>query len=166
MHQYDLTALRSLLSLSGQNRIQEWHIEVYLDLQPCCMQYSNDRKHVWRFVGDRTSLACFWYRYRVLSQGAMVWATSGNTTRTSLVQIDGNFNANRYISGILRQVVVHYFRDFQNVIIRQDNARLNVARRVLTFFDFYLGLDVVKICHLLKTYGHRLLRGWPNLNGQ
>ncbi|GFW72542.1 transposable element Tcb1 transposase [Trichonephila clavipes] len=67
--------------------------------------------------------------------GAIAWATIGYTTYTSLVRIDGNLNVDRNITGILRPVVVPYHQDLPNALYQQDNARLHVVCRVLTFYD-------------------------------
>ena len=65
-------------------------------------------------------------------------------------------------------MVVPYLRSLPNAIFQQDNARLHVARRVLTVFDALLfdcfpGLHGLHICQSLKIYGHGLLRDWPTI---
>ena len=65
----------------------------------------------------------------------MVWAAIGYTASTSLVWIDGNFNAGQYISHILHPMVVLYLRCLPNAIFQQDNASPHVARYVLIFLD-------------------------------
>lgn len=126
---------RRLWCAERQSWIQEWHNVVFSDESRFCVQYSDGRIRVWRLRGDRTSPACIRYRHRGPAPGVMVWAAIGYTTRTSLVRIDGTLNADRYISDILRPVVVPYLRGLPNAIFQQDNARPHVARRVLTFLD-------------------------------
>ncbi|GFV13122.1 hypothetical protein TNCV_4070621 [Trichonephila clavipes] len=49
-------------------------------------------------------------------------------TRTSLVRIDDNLNADGYFFGTLRRVVVSYLQALPNTLCQQDNARPHVAR--------------------------------------
>ena len=67
--------------------------------------------------------------------GVIVWAAIEHTTRTSLVRIDGNLKADRYISDNLHPVAVSYLRGLLNVIFQQDNAKPHFARLVLTSLD-------------------------------
>ena len=52
----------------------------------------------------------------------MVWAAIVYMTLTSLVPIDGNLNADRYISDILRPVDMACLRGLPNAIFQKDNA--------------------------------------------
>lgn len=65
----------------------------------------------------------------------MVWAAITYATCTSLLQINGNLNADWYISDTLCLVVVPFFQDLLNAIFQQDNARSHVACHVLTLLD-------------------------------
>ncbi|GFX04388.1 hypothetical protein TNCV_3975351 [Trichonephila clavipes] len=97
-----------------------------------------------------------------LAPGVKFWAAI-YITRQFLVRINGNLNADRYISYILRPVIVPYLRGLPNTIFQQDNARPNVAHRVLIFLDAQ-GIQMLpwqqglQICHPLETSGLRLLR--------
>ena len=109
------------------------------------------------------SPACIRYWHSSPELYVMVWAAIGLMARTSLVRIDGNFNADSYISDTLRQVVVPYLWGLPNVISQQNNVNhmSHVAfwpssiRRV---FDRCSSLQDLHICHPLKTSGHGLLR--------
>ncbi|GFX48806.1 hypothetical protein TNCV_901881 [Trichonephila clavipes] len=66
----------------------------------------------------------------------MTWMmTIEYTARTSLVQINGNFNADQYVSHILGPVLVPYCRGLWNVLYQHDNARPHSTRPVLIFLD-------------------------------
>ena len=65
-------------------------------------------------------------------------------------------NAYRYISEILRPVVVPYFTGLLNAIFQQDNARPHLTHCVLNFlhtqvFDCCPNLLSLRICHSLKS---------------
>ena len=118
-----------------QSRIQEWHSVVFSVESRFCVQYSDGRVRGRRFQEDRTSPTCIPYRHSEPAFGVIVWKTIGYTTRTSLVRIESNLNADRHISDNLCPVVVSYFRGLPNAIFQQVNARRHVARHVLTFLD-------------------------------
>ena len=106
------------------------------------------------------------YRYRGPAPGVMVWAAIGYTTSTFLIRIDGNLNADRYISDIFRPVVVHYLRGLSNFILQQDNAWPHAACQVLSFFDTQ-GIRLLlwparfpEMSLTEKTSAHGLLRNW------
>ncbi|GFX63509.1 transposable element Tcb1 transposase [Trichonephila clavipes] len=65
----------------------------------------------------------------------MVWGAIVYTCRSSLARIDRTLNRERYISGVLRLVVVHFIRVLRNPTFKQDNARPYVAGIVQTFLD-------------------------------
>ena len=76
---------------------------------------------------------CIPYRHWFSAHGMIVWAATGYTTRTPLLRIDGNLNADCNISDVLRPLVALYFKGLPKAIFQQDNARPYVARRVLIF---------------------------------
>ena len=94
------------------------------------MQYSKGRMHVRRLRGNLTSFACIRYRH---SGPSTCSDELDNTTHICLVWIESNLNANRYISDILRLVVIPYLIDLPHAIFQQDNAKSHVTRRVLIF---------------------------------
>ncbi|GFW92350.1 transposable element Tcb1 transposase [Trichonephila clavipes] len=53
----------------------------------------------------------------------MVWIAIEYTSQSPLVLIDGTLNSARYISGILRPMVLHLIRALRNPTFQQDNAR-------------------------------------------
>ncbi|GFT77336.1 hypothetical protein TNCV_2023411 [Trichonephila clavipes] len=54
-------------------------------------------------------------------------------TCISPIRINGNLNADQYVSDMLCPKVVPYLRGLPNAILQQDNARSHVANFVLTF---------------------------------
>ncbi|GFW28497.1 transposable element Tcb1 transposase [Trichonephila clavipes] len=65
----------------------------------------------------------------------MVWGAIGYMSLSPLVHIDGTLNSACYISGVLRCMVLPFFRVQQNPTFKQDNAQLHVASIVRTFHD-------------------------------
>ncbi|CAL1274870.1 unnamed protein product [Larinioides sclopetarius] len=118
-----------------QSWIQERHNVVFSDESRFCVQYSDGYIRVWRFRRDRTLPSCIRYRHTGTAPGRIVWVAIGYKIRASLVRIDGNLNADRYIYDILRSVVVPYLQGLPNTIFQQDNAKPHVARRVRSFLD-------------------------------
>ncbi|GFV24955.1 transposable element Tcb1 transposase [Trichonephila clavipes] len=58
----------------------------------------------------------------------------GYHSRTPLVRIAGTLNIQRYISEVLKPVVLPYLQTLATTIFQQDNARPHVARIVRRFF--------------------------------
>ena len=68
------------------------------------------------FCGENhTSFACIRYWHKGPASSVMVWTATGYT-HTSLVRIDANLNANRFISYTLRPVIVPYLKSTLNII--------------------------------------------------
>ena len=88
------------------------------------MQYSDGQIRVWRLRGDLP--ACVQYQHRGSHSGVMVWVAIGYATRTSLVLIKGNLNADRCISVNFCPVVVLYLQGLPNITFQQDNERPDV----------------------------------------
>ena len=63
----------------------------------------------------------------------IVWKAIGYKIYTSLVRIDGNLNADQYISDSLHSAVVPFLRDLSK--FQENNAGSQVACRVLTFIN-------------------------------
>ena len=63
------------------------------------------------------------YPHRYLAPSGMARAAIGFTKIPSLVLIDGNLNADWYISHILLILVLPYLRDLQNAVFRQNSTQ-------------------------------------------
>ncbi|GFV02605.1 transposable element Tcb1 transposase [Trichonephila clavipes] len=77
---------------------------------------------------------CVMHRHTGPAPGIMVWSGIGYPSRTSLVRISGAENSHRYISEVLKPVVLPYFQGLTTAIFQQDNARPHLARIFQTFF--------------------------------
>ncbi|GFY20007.1 transposable element Tcb1 transposase [Trichonephila clavipes] len=64
----------------------------------------------------------------------MVWGGIGYHSRTPIVRIAGTLNSQRYISEVLKPVVLPYLQGLATAIFQKDNARPHVARIVQRFF--------------------------------
>ena len=96
---------------------------------------SDSRMRAWRLRGERTSTACISYQCMDLALSEMAWVGIWYITRTSLVHINYDLKVGQSISDMLRPVVVPYLRGLPNTLFQLGNARLHVARHVLTFLD-------------------------------
>ena len=76
----------------------DWYNIVFLDKSRFSVHYSDSHISVWRLWGDQTSPAWIRYQHRGPAPSMMVCAAIGYTTLTSLIRIDGNLNADQYIS--------------------------------------------------------------------
>ncbi|GFU47635.1 transposable element Tcb1 transposase [Trichonephila clavipes] len=76
-----------------------------------------------------------WQRHPSPPPGVMVRVVIGYTSRLPLVYNDGTLNSVRYVSGVLRLVVLSIIRVLRNFTLQQDNERLHAAVNVRTFFD-------------------------------
>ncbi|GFT91125.1 uncharacterized protein TNCV_20391 [Trichonephila clavipes] len=82
-----------------------------------------------------TLAACILHCHTGPSLGMMVWGAIGCMSRSLLVRIGGILNSARYISGVLRPVVLPFIRVLRNPTFQPDNARPHVAGIVWIFFD-------------------------------
>ncbi|GFX18727.1 transposable element Tcb1 transposase [Trichonephila clavipes] len=78
--------------------------------------------------------SCFMHRNTGPAPCIMVWGGSGYHSLTPLVRIAGTINIQRYISEVLKPVVLPYHQGLATAIFQQDNARLHMARIVQRFF--------------------------------
>ena len=58
----------------------------------------------------------------------MVWGGIMANSRTNLIFVDGNLNAQQYCDEVLTPVVVPFMAERRDVIFQQDNARPHSAR--------------------------------------
>ncbi|GFV73188.1 transposable element Tcb1 transposase [Trichonephila clavipes] len=74
--------------------------------------------------------SCVMHRHTGPATGIMVWGGIG----TPLVRIAGTLSSQRYISEVLKAVVLPYLQGLATAIFQQDNARPHVTRIVQRFF--------------------------------
>ncbi|GFT24911.1 transposable element Tcb1 transposase [Trichonephila clavipes] len=79
-----------------------------------CLQHQDGHIRVGLHRGERKLAAGIHLRHTSPSSGVMVWGAIGYTSRSPLVHIDGILNNARYISGVLRPVVLHFIRALRN----------------------------------------------------
>ncbi|GFW61265.1 transposable element Tc1 transposase [Trichonephila clavipes] len=72
------------------------------------LRYHDDRIRVRRYAGRRCLLECLIERHRGLTPGVIVWGTFSYHGRSNLIRIEGNFNSNRYLRGVLQSDVVPF----------------------------------------------------------
>lgn len=104
---------------------------------------------------------CIRYRHKDLAPSVMVFGS--HWVLNTHISGSHRSTVHRYISNILRPVILPYIRGLLNAIFQLDNAKLDVAPRFLTFIDtqvidFSSGLYGLQISQPLKTSGDGLLR--------
>ncbi|GFV64597.1 transposable element Tcb1 transposase [Trichonephila clavipes] len=149
LQQSDLSARRSLLGLPlTQNHrrlhrqwcderrmwVAEWNEVVFIDESCICLQRHDGRIRVWRHCGERMLNSCVMHHHTGPVLGIMVRDGIVYHSRTPLVRIAGTLNSQRYISEVLKAVVLPYLQGLPTDIFQQDNARPHVARIVQRFF--------------------------------
>ncbi|GFY07691.1 transposable element Tcb1 transposase [Trichonephila clavipes] len=78
--------------------------------------------------------SCIMHRHTGSAPGIMVWGGIGYHSRYPLVRIAGTLNSQRYISEVLKPVVLPYLQGLATAIFQHDNARPHVTRVVQRFF--------------------------------
>ncbi|GFW11903.1 transposable element Tcb1 transposase [Trichonephila clavipes] len=96
----------------------EWNEVVFTGESRFCRQHHDGWIRVWRHRRERMLNSCVMHHH----------------TGPAPVHIAGTLNSQRYISEVLKPVVLPYLQDLVTVIFQQDNARPHVARIVQRFF--------------------------------
>ena len=65
--------------------------------------------------------------------GNMIWGVISFHGLFNLLQIESNFNSNRYVREVLQPEIVPFLQGILGAIIQQDSARLHVAKTVRDF---------------------------------
>ncbi|UYV65995.1 hypothetical protein LAZ67_3006105 [Cordylochernes scorpioides] len=99
-------------SRTFRRRLQQndWNEIVFTDVSSFCLQHDDDRIRVWRHCGERMLNSCVMHRHTGTAPGIMVWGGIGYQSHTPLVRIAGNLNSQRYISEVLKPVVLPYLQ--------------------------------------------------------
>ncbi|UYV61166.1 hypothetical protein LAZ67_1003682 [Cordylochernes scorpioides] len=112
-------SLRLLLTLHTKHKRLQWYDQrrtwtlkwsnlMFLDESRFCFQHHKSYISVWCHRGEGILPACIRYRHTGLSPGVMLWGAIGYTSRSPLVRIPSNLNSSRYISDLLKPVVVPF----------------------------------------------------------
>lgn len=112
---------------------QEWHQVVFSDESRFCLWSHDGRRRVRRLRGERNNMQYAVERHTAITPGVMVWGAICHGSRSPLIFIQGNLNANRYVTDVLGPVALPYLRGLDNPIFQQDNARPHTARFTLAY---------------------------------
>ncbi|CAH1990549.1 unnamed protein product [Acanthoscelides obtectus] len=135
---------------------QEWNSIVFSDESRFCLGMHDGRARVRRRRGERRNPQFFF----------MVWGAIAYGSRSPLIFIRGNMNAQRYIYEVLEPHLLPYLDTLADPTFQQDNARPHVARVTIDFFqhnDVTLlpwpprSPDLSPIEHVWDMMGRRLL---------
>ncbi|CAH1991692.1 unnamed protein product [Acanthoscelides obtectus] len=137
----------------GDQGDQEWNSIVFSD-------------EVRRRRGERGNPQFFVERHVQHTVGVMVWGAIAYSSRSPLIFIRRNMNAQRYIHEVLEPHLLPYLDTLADPTFQQDNARPHVARVTIDFFqhnDVTLlpwpprSPDLSPIEHVWDMMGRRLL---------
>ncbi|CAH1957897.1 unnamed protein product [Acanthoscelides obtectus] len=135
---------------------QEWNSIVFSDESRCCLGMHDGRARVRRRRGERRNPQFFVERHGAIAYGS----------RSPLIFIRGNLNAQRYIHEVLEPHLLPYLDTLADPTFQQDNAPPHVARVTIDFFqhnDVTLltwpprSPDLSPIEHVWDMMGRRLL---------
>ncbi|GFX63939.1 transposable element Tcb1 transposase [Trichonephila clavipes] len=112
----------------------EWNEVAFSDESRICLHHHDGRIRVWRHRGERMLNSCVMHRHTGPASGIIIWGGVGCYSCTSLICIAGSLNSQRYISKVLKPVVLPYLQGLATAIFQQDNARPYVAQIVQRFF--------------------------------
>ena len=134
------------------------------------MSYNDGLIRVRRYAGERNLRACIFQRHSGSTSSVMVWDEIGYNIRSRLLRTEGNLNSNRHIREVLQPEGLPLLQTAPHAIFQQDNARPNVARIVLAFFQRrWVSLlpwparspDMSPIKHIWDMVGRRLIHQGP-----
>ncbi|GFW06625.1 transposable element Tcb1 transposase [Trichonephila clavipes] len=112
----------------------EWNEVVFTDESRICLQHHDGRIRIWRHHREKMLNSSVMHHHTGPASGIMVLGGVRYHSRTPLVRIVGTLNSQRYISEVLKQVILPYLQGLVPAIFQQDNARPHVARIVQRFF--------------------------------
>ncbi|CAH1993234.1 unnamed protein product [Acanthoscelides obtectus] len=120
----------------GRNRL-EWYRQriVFSDESRFCLGMHDGRARVRRRRGERRNPQFFVERHVRHTVEVMVWGAIAYGSRSPLIFIRGNMNAQRYIHEVLEPHLLPYLDTLADPTFQQDNARPHVARVTIDFFQ-------------------------------
>ena len=83
---------------------------------------------MYRRRGERNSQNSLLQHDRFGGGSIMVWAGISLHTKTQLVHIQGNLNAQRYQNEVIRPILIPHIRANRVMLLAQDNATCHTAR--------------------------------------
>ncbi|GFV94324.1 transposable element Tcb1 transposase [Trichonephila clavipes] len=84
----------------------EWNEIVFTDESRICLQHHDGQIRVWRELEERMLNSCVMHRHSGTAPDIMVWGGIGYHSCTLLVRIADTLNSQRYISKMLKLVVL------------------------------------------------------------
>ncbi|CAH1981761.1 unnamed protein product [Acanthoscelides obtectus] len=145
---------------------REWNSIVFSDESRFCLGMHDGRARVRRRRGERRNPQFFVERHVHHIVGVMVWGAIAYGSRSPLIFIRDNMNAQRYIHEVLEPHLLPYLDTLADPTFQQDNVRPHVARVTIDFFqhnDVTLlpwpprSPDLSPIEHVWDMMGRRLL---------
>lgn len=137
----------------------QWRNVLFSDESRLSLDFADRRRQVWRHRNELYVRCCIAEHDRYGGGSVMVLGGAISWNHKSvLVVIDGNLNAQRYVTKILRPNVLPLVRRY-NLILLQDNARPQTAHISTDFMNnrnikkTCLGLLEAQIYRLLSMYG-------------
>ena len=112
---------------------RHWNRVLFSDESRFTLERSDGRARIYRRSGECFSDPCVKEANRFRGGSVMVWAGISNASKTNLVVINWNLNAQCYRDEILAPVVIPYINANGNAILQQDNARPHTARLTTQF---------------------------------
>ncbi|CAH1992550.1 unnamed protein product [Acanthoscelides obtectus] len=114
---------------------QEWNSIVFSDESRFYSGMHDGHARVRRRRGERRNPQFFVERHVHHTVGVMVWGATAYGSRSPLIFIRGNINAQRYIHVVLDPHLLAYLDTLADPTFQQDNARPHVARVTIDFFQ-------------------------------
>lgn len=116
--------------------LARWRSVLFSDETRICVHRPDRREHVWRRRGERFQRDCIREADRWGGASIMAWAAISFKSRTPLVMLDGNLNAQRYVDEILQREVIPFLDEHPEIqFFQQDNARPHSARLSRDFLE-------------------------------
>ncbi|CAH1968275.1 unnamed protein product [Acanthoscelides obtectus] len=115
---------------------QEWNSIVLSDESRFFLGMHDGHARVRRRRGKRRNPQFFVERNVHHTVGVMVWGAIAYGSRSPLIFIRGNMNAQRYIHEVLEPHLLPYLVTLTDPTFQQDNARPHVARVTIDFFQY------------------------------
>jgi len=109
----------------------DWASVLFVDETCISLQGNDGRSRVYRRRGERNAECCLVEVDQYRGGSIMFWAGISMHTRTRLVQIDGNSNAQRYQHEIIQPLLIPHMQENRGMCLAQDNAPCHVARAIL-----------------------------------
>ena len=108
--------------------IADWANVAFTDESRFNLQKSDGRERIYRRLGERYSDNCVNERSHFGGGSVMVWGGISLHTKTDMMVVRGNLNADQYQQQILRPTLIPHIRANRGMTFMQDNAPCHTAR--------------------------------------